>query len=62
MLALPSVFVSGKYGWTPSSIRFRHCHCLKFYCCCKDPFLQIHRILRRLSSPLVWTRFSRDEI
>ena len=24
------------------ALRFRHCHCLKSYCCRKDPFLQIH--------------------
>ena len=44
MLALPLVFVSGsyKYGWTPTC--FRHCRCLKSYCCRKNQFLQIHRL------------------
>ena len=46
---LPSSSSSYKYGWTPSS-SFPHCHCLKSYCCRKNPFLRIHWILRHLSN------------
>ena len=28
-----------------TTLRFRHCHCLKSYCCRKNPFLEIHWIL-----------------